>query len=40
MTRGHLTGKRLRTPGLEESADWARLSSFCDDSNLRISVFK
>ena len=32
--------KRLRTTALEESADWALLSSFCDDSNLRISVFK
>jgi len=24
----------------EQSADWALLSSFCDDLNLRISVFK
>ena len=24
----------------EELADWALLSSFCDDSNLHISVFK
>jgi len=25
---------------LEESANWALLSSFCDESNLRVSVFK
>jgi len=31
--------KRLRTSALEESADWALLSSFFDDSNLHISVF-
>ena len=31
---------RLGTPALEESADWALLSSFCNVSNLRISVFK
>jgi len=24
----------------EESVDWALLSSFCDDSNLHISLFK
>jgi len=24
----------------EESADWALLSSFCDDSNLHVSVSK
>jgi len=32
--------KRLGTTALEESADWALLSWFCNDSNLRISVFK
>jgi len=26
--------------GFKKSADWALLSSFCDDSNLHISVFK
>jgi len=24
----------------EESADWALLSSFCDDSNLHLFLFK
>jgi len=39
-------GTSLVTPALrfpwvfEESADWALLSSFCDDSNLHTSVFK
>jgi len=32
--------KRLRTPALEELVDRALLSSFCDDSNLLMSVFK
>jgi len=35
---------QLKTLGFlyafEESADWALLSSFCDDSNLQISIFK
>jgi len=26
--------------GFKKSADWTLLSSFCDDSNLHISVFK
>jgi len=33
--------KSSRFPfAFEESADWALLSSFCDDSYLRVSVFK
>jgi len=28
------------TSALKESSDWTLLSSFCDDSNLRIYVFK
>ena len=30
----------FKNTALEESTNWALLSSFCDDSNLRISVFK
>jgi len=36
--------QQLKVLGLlkvfENSADWALLSSFCDDSNLRMSMFK
>jgi len=30
----------LDITALEESVDWALLSSFCDDSNMCISIFK
>jgi len=41
VTPGNEQIKALRIlQALEESADWARLSTFYDDSNLRISVFK
>jgi len=36
----HLKALEGFLQALEVSADWALLSSFCDDSNLRISVFK
>jgi len=32
--------KTLRTGALEQSSVWALLSSFCDDSNLHMSLFK